>query len=209
MKMQIKPVKIKHEPLLEMARLAKGERERTLFLHYTWGRWGEVFDEFHLCIDKAGEIYRPRLHLLDNIPDWGFLSGDIHIALCCGKDLRYTNSGLLFDSKRRIICGDYPTELQIAQLALVVAILSRGLAQEICYRTVKTMYEQHMAQLYFTGRDDFSRDLMWLPARENSRELDFGGVCVRKRAQAYMQNFIERKLLAPRALPAAVQSLFA
>lgn len=168
-----------------------------------------MFDEFHLCIDKAGEIYRPRYSLSEKLLDWGDLAGDIHIALCCGKDLRYTDSGAAFDERRRVLCGDYPTELQITQLALTVAFLSRGLAQDICYRTVRTMYEQHVSRLWFSGREDFARDLMWLPARENSRELDFGGACVRKRAQAYMQNFIERKLLAPQALPAAVQSLFA
>ena len=197
MKMHIKPLKINHAALLELARQAKRERERTIFLHYTWGRWGEVYDEFHLCVDKDGEIYRPRYSLSERLTDWGDLADDIHVALCCGKDLRYTNSGLLFDERRRVLCGDYPTELQIAQLAIVVAILARGLAQDICYRSVRTMYEQYMARLYRSGRDDFTRDLLWLPARENSRELDFGGVRVRKRAQAYMQNFIERRLCPP------------
>lgn len=208
MKMQINPLKINHAELLELARRAKGGRERKIFLHYTWGRWGEVFDEFHLCIDKAGEIYRPRCSLLDTLLEWGDLAGAIHIALCCGRDLRYTNNGAAFDERRRVLCGDYPTELQITQLALTVAFLSRGLAQDICYGNVRTMYEQHIARLSFTAGEDFERDLMWLPAREHSRELDFGGACVRRRARTYLQNLAEQKLLGVR-LPAAAQSLFA
>lgn len=208
MKMQIKPVKINHDALLEMARRAKGGRERTIFLHYTWGRWGEVYDDFHLCVDKDGEIYRPRLSLGEIISEWGFLSDGIHVALCCGKDLRYTNNGLLFDGRRRVLCGDYPTELQIAQLVLVVAFICRGLAQDISYGTVRTLYEQDFAQMYRTGRDVMARDLMWLPARANSRELDFGGACVRRRAREFLLDFAQRRALGAQ-LPPAAQSLFA
>lgn len=211
MKMAIKPLQINHATLLDTARRAheRNANERTIFLHYTWGRWGEVYDEFHLCIDKDGEIYRPRLGLTDILPDWGYLSGDIHVALCCGKDLRYTNSGLAFDERRRVLCGDYPTELQIAQLAIVAALICRGLQQDVCYRTVQTLYERHFARLYLTGRDDFTRDLMWLPAREHSRELDCGGACIRRRAKEYLAACAQQKLLAPQVLPPAVQSLFA
>ena len=208
MKMEIRPTRIYHSMLLDMAKKAKADQERTIFLHYTWGRWGEIYDEYHLCIDKNGDIYRPKRSLNEAILDWSYLSGDIHIALACGKDLRYSNSGYQYDKQRRVLCGDYPTELQIAQLAIVVAIICRGLGQEISFRTVKTYYEHQFANIFRTHSEDISRDLMWLPHQEHSKELDCGGVAIRTRALNYMQNFVEQKLLAPKALPPVVQSLF-
>ena len=209
MKMIIKPTKITHSMLLDMAKRAKCDHERTIFLHYTWGAYGDIYDEFHLCIDKNGDIYRPLLNLDDRINDWGFLSDSIHIALCCGKNLRYSNSGYQYDKLRRVLCGDYPTELQIAQMAIVVAIISRVLGQEICYRNVKTLYEHQFANIYRTHNEEISRDLMWLPHQEHSKELDCGGVTIRSRALEYLKTFTDQKLLAPKALPPVVQSLFA
>ena len=209
MKMMIKPTKITHSMLLDMAKRAKCDHERTIFLHYTWGAYGDIYDEFHLCIDKNGEIYRPLLNLDDRINDWGFLSDSMHIALCCGKNLRYSNSGYQYDKLRRVLCGDYPTELQIAQMAIVVAIISRVLGQEICYRNVKTLYEHQFANIYRTHNEEISRDLMWLPHQEHSKELDCGGVTIRTRALEYLKTFTDQKLLAPKALPAVVQTLFA
>ena len=209
MKMMIKPTKITHSMLLDMARRAKCDHERTIFLHYTWGAYGDIYDEFHLCIDKNGDIYRPLLNLDDRIDDWGFLSDSMHIALCCGKNLRYSNSGYQYDKLRRVLCGDYPTELQIAQMAIVVAIISRVLGQEICYRNVKTLYEHQFANIYRTHNEEISRDLMWLPHQEHSKDLDCGGVTIRSRALEYLKTFTDQKLLAPKALPAVVQTLFA
>ena len=208
MKMSIKPARIYHSMLLDMAKKAKTDRERTIFLHYTWGRWGEIYDEYHICIDKNGDIYRPKRSFDESIDHWGLLNKEIHIALCCGKDLSYSNTGLQYDKLRRVICGDYPTELQISQLAIVVAIICRGLEQEICYRNVKTLYEHQFANIFRTHREDISRDLMWLPRQEHSKELDCGGVTIRTRALEYLQNFVDQKLLAPKALPQVVQSLF-
>ena len=209
MKMMIKPAKITHSMLLDMAKRAKADQERTIFLHYTWGAYGDIYDEYHLCIDKNGEIYRPLLNLDDRIASWGFLSNSMHIALCCGKNLRYSNTGYQYDKRRRVLCGDYPTELQIAQLAIVVAIICRGLEQEICYRNVKTLYEHQFANIFRTHNEDISRDLMWLPRQEHSRELDCGGVTIRTRALEYLKTFVDQKLLAPKALPPVMQSLFA
>ena len=209
MKMMIKPTKITHSMLLDMAKRAKCDHERTIFLHYTWGAYGDIYDEFHLCIDKNGDIYRPLLNLDDRINDWGFLSDSMHIALCCGKNLRYSNSGYQYDKLRRVLCGDYPTELQIAQMAIVVAIISRVLGQEICYRNVKTLYEHQFANIYRTHNEEISRDLMWLPHQEHSKDLDCGGVTIRTRALEYLKTFTDQKLLAPKALPAVVQTLFA
>ena len=53
MKMMIRPAKITHSMLLDMAKRAKADQERTIFLHYTWGSYGEVYDEYHLCIDAS------------------------------------------------------------------------------------------------------------------------------------------------------------
>ena len=209
MKMMIKPTKITHSMLLDMAKRAKCDHERTIFLRYTWGAYGDIYDEFHLCIDKNGDIYRPLLNLDDRINDWGFLSDSMHIALCCGKNLRYSNSGYQYDKLRRVLCGDYPTELQIAQMAIVVAIISRVLGQEICYRNVKTLYEHQFANIYRTHNEEISRDLMWLPHQEHSKDLDCGGVTIRSRALEYLKAFTDQKLLAPKALPAVVQTLFA
>ena len=72
--MMIRPAKITHSMLLDMAKRAKADQERTIFLHYTWGSYGEVFDEYHLGIDKDGELYRRLLNLDDRIESWGLVS---------------------------------------------------------------------------------------------------------------------------------------
>ena len=57
--------------LLDMAKQAKTDRERTIFLHYTWGRWGEIYDEYHICIDENGDIYRPKRSFDESIDHRG------------------------------------------------------------------------------------------------------------------------------------------
>ena len=74
---------------------------------------------------------------------------------------------------------------------------------------MKTLYEHQFANIFRTHNEDISRDLMWLPHQEHSRELDCGGVTIRTRALEYLKTFVDQKLLAPNALPPVMQSLFA
>ena len=44
MKMMIRPAKITHSMLLDLAKRAREDHERTIFLHYTWGHYGDIYD---------------------------------------------------------------------------------------------------------------------------------------------------------------------
>ena len=50
------PVKITETQIKKMAKLARG-RITTIYLHWTAGHYGQVFDDYHLCIDQDGTVY--------------------------------------------------------------------------------------------------------------------------------------------------------
>ena len=47
------PPKITHQELLALALEAKGSVKH-LYLHWTAGRYGQFFDDYHLNVDKDG-----------------------------------------------------------------------------------------------------------------------------------------------------------
>ena len=51
------PRRIYHRELQILARKAKGSIKH-IYLHWTAGRYGQAFDDYHLNIDERGEIYQ-------------------------------------------------------------------------------------------------------------------------------------------------------
>ena len=50
------PVVITEKELMKLARQARG-RITTIYLHWTAGRYGQVYDDYHLNIDQDGTVY--------------------------------------------------------------------------------------------------------------------------------------------------------
>ena len=50
------PVVITEKELFELAKQARG-RITAIYLHWTAGHYGQVFDDYHLCIDQDGTVY--------------------------------------------------------------------------------------------------------------------------------------------------------
>ena len=48
------PTHITEAKIKRMAKQAKG-RIATIYLHWTAGHYGQVFDDYHLCIDQDGK----------------------------------------------------------------------------------------------------------------------------------------------------------
>ena len=67
-----------------MAQAARG-RIAQIYLHWTAGRYGQVYDDYHLNIDADGTIYCTCDSLTEQKSHtWKRNSGSIGIALCCG-----------------------------------------------------------------------------------------------------------------------------
>ena len=78
------PIPITEKQLHQLARQARGRITR-IYLHWTAGHYGQVFDDYHLNIDRDGTVYvtcddfgERKSHT------WQRNSGTIGIALCCG-----------------------------------------------------------------------------------------------------------------------------
>ena len=58
-------------------------RDVKLYLHWTAGRYGQFWDDYHIQIDKAGDIYMPAGVNLDDIlyGTWHRNTGSIAITL--------------------------------------------------------------------------------------------------------------------------------
>ena len=80
------PVKITETQIKKMAKLARG-RITTIYLHWTAGHYGQVFDDYHLCIDQDGTVYATCDDFCERKSHtWMRNGGTIGIALCCGYD---------------------------------------------------------------------------------------------------------------------------
>ena len=80
------PTRITEAKIKRMAKRAKG-RITAIYLHWTAGRYGQVFDDYHLCIGKDGTVYVNCDDFCERKSHtWHRNTGTIGIALCCGYD---------------------------------------------------------------------------------------------------------------------------
>lgn len=78
------PQKVSLTQVAVMAQAAKG-RIVQIYLHWTAGRYGQVYDDYHLNIDADGTIYRSCTSLTERKSHtWQRNTGSIGIALCGG-----------------------------------------------------------------------------------------------------------------------------
>lgn len=92
-------------------------RDVKIYLHWTAGRYGQMYDDYHVNIDRDGSIWASTDDFSETLTHtWHRNTASIGITLCCGYGA--TTNDL----------GDYPpTSEQIDAMAQVVAVLATAL----------------------------------------------------------------------------------
>ena len=203
------PVMITEEKLRAMAKEVK-HGIRRIYLHWTAGRYGQVYDEYHLCIDRDGTVYVNCRRLSEyKMHTWMRNHDSVGIALCCGYDARcwqpshvdprhavgaYVDGD---DVDRDCALIDFgpepPTAIQIEVLAKVVAILCHEMAIPIDDYFVMTHCEAAFRDGYGPGDGDpdMRWDLWFLPEDGEYDTLLPGGALLRDKAQFYLDEMEE------------------
>ena len=163
---------------------------RQIILHWTAGHYGQAYDDYHLNIDKDGQVYQTCTRLSEK-KEHTFQHNvkTVGIALCCGADAVCKNySSVNFGSEP-------PTPLQIERMAGVVAILAEALGIYITHVTVVTHAEVANAEGYGVGSGDpdMRWDLLQLPDLPLTRELKCGGDVLRGKALWYQTYYAKRR----------------
>lgn len=209
------PVKVTERELRAMAREVRNGI-KTVYLHWTAGHYGQVYDDYHLCIDRDGTVYVNCKYLTEyKMHTWMRNHCAIGIALCCGVDARcwlpdgcegyeveqaYENYHCAKPDCALIDFGpEGPTDIQIEVMADVVAILCEELCLPITPETVMTHCEAAFEDAYGPGDGDpdMRWDLWFLPDVELYGELAPGGEVLRGKAVFYQelreQGFADRQ----------------
>ena len=106
-------------------------RDVKIYLHWTAGRYGQMYDDYHLNIDQDGSIWASTDDFSETLAHtWHRNTASIGITLCCGYGA--TTEDL----------GDYPpTVAQIDSVAQVIAVLAPALWLTIDSKRVLTHAE--------------------------------------------------------------------
>ena len=134
-----------------------------IYLHWTAGRYGQVYDDYHLNIDADRN------------------SGSIGIALCCGLGAQ-ANHGYDAD------LGQFsPTAAQTDKLAQVVAVLAKGLELSLQPSNVMTHCEAALLDGYgpYSGDVETRWDLWYMRDSPGDGVLRYGGLVLRGKALWY------------------------
>lgn len=187
------PVTITHQELHMLGLKAKGKIKH-LYLHWTAGYYGQAYSDYHINIDKDGEVYLTCRELYQ-IKSHTFMRNKdgIGIALCCGVGASFSGN-----VPQGINYGECPpTMMQIEKAAQVIAILADALELPIEFSAVATHAEVAIVDGYGPLSDDEQKrwDLWFLPSPPGSNEIRVGGVTLRKKALWYKELF-DRKIAA-------------
>ena len=185
-----KPKPITHKELHKLASEAKGITKK-LYLHWTGGNYGDAYDDYHLNIDKDGQLYLTCKSFLDE--KFHTFSRNRHalgIALCCCANSKLYGHG-------RVDFGDQPpTPVQLEKMAQVIAILTHALELPIEFSTVLTHAEAAFMDGYGPGSGDKEMrwDLWYLPDLPFNRAMRPGGTALRKKAQWYYDYYFKSEM---------------
>ena len=160
--------------LREMARAARGKIDR-IFLHWSAGHYGQPFTNYHINIDKGGELYTDAEDLSElKAHTWQQNRRSAGIALLCCAFATPDNLG-----------KEPPTEHQIEAMAQVVAVL----CQELDIRPTVEFVRTHAEQADIDGygpATTYERWDMWI--LRTGDEPGSGGPTIRGKAIYYMIN---------------------
>lgn len=153
------PVSITLAQLVQLAAVSRGAISR-LYLHWTAGRYDQCFDDYHLNIGPAGELYLTCRSLEEKkAHTWQRNSKALGITLCgC---LGAAAGGLApRGTAPAIDFGPYePTALQIEKMALVIAVITQALELDLNEEVVMTHAEAAIRDGYGPGSGD--PELRW------------------------------------------------
>ena len=182
------PIRITFEDVARLGRGANGFANR-IYLHWTGGHYGHVYDDYHISIDWDGTLYVPpggagadALTLLRE-HTWHRNTGAIGIAICGAYDaVARSSTDINFGPEP-------PTPNQVERMARVVGILCPVLRIMPVPQVVMTHYEAAMKDGYGPGSGDPQTkwDLWQLPDQPFRKELYPGGEVLRRKAMGYME----------------------
>jgi len=208
------PIPITEDELIKLAKRVKG-RITTIYLHWTAGHYGQVYDDYHLNIDRDGTVYVTCDELSERKNHtWKRNSGTIGIALCCGSGATCELPAAISAKAAWSAAGpdeyrdpyqamvDYgsepPTTDQIEALAKIVAILCYYLGLTNSSDRVMTHCEIAFRDDYGPGSGDPETkwDLWFLPDGAKNGKLEQGGCVIRDKAAYYLWDMKHRKKAA-------------
>lgn len=106
-------------------------REPMIFLHWSAGHYGQDFADYHIRIDKNGEIYGNSDLTAVLAHTWHNNTGAIGLACLCNYNASTVNFG-----------GEPLTKPQIEMMSRVVAVLCQGLGIPCDKKHVQTHAER-------------------------------------------------------------------
>lgn len=171
--------RISGDELRAMARAARDKIDH-IYLHWTAGRYGQYFDDYHINIDADGTLIASCRDLTElKAHTWHRNSDAVGIALCCCADASAYAAGV-------IDFGTYPpTAEQIDAMAKVVAVLAEELGLQINRHTVMTHCEAAEIDGYGPSTTVERWDLWKLPDIPGDGLLKDGGNVIRGKAIWY------------------------
>lgn len=168
--------------LKEIIKRHRGRIE-AVYLHWTAGRYGQVFSDYHILVDADGTIYMPSENLLAvRSHTWKRNTGAVGIALCCCYEAQ-ANAGINCDF------GDYPpTAAQIETLSVIVALFRKYAGVD--FDNILTHCEVAYTDGYgpYSGDPDTRWDLWFLPDSAYNGKMRGGGEVIRGKARWYLEN---------------------
>ncbi len=183
---------LKAYSLEEMRDIISNAKCDAVYLHWSAGRYGQVYEDYHISIDYDGRIYLPyNCENLNVHRTHTYMrnTGACAIAICGCYGAR-ANNGYDCDF------GDYPpTEAQVETLALLVAMFNQlaGVSMD----NILTHYEAACLDGYgvpygtwvngvYQSDSDCRWDLWFL--NDYNGEMRNGGDVIRGKANWYMQH---------------------
>lgn len=202
-----KPKHITELELRTLAAKAKGKVNR-IYLHWTAGSYGQPDDDYHLCVDRLGQVYRCCKDLSEKkAHTWMRNQGGVAIALCCGENAtcwlpvgcnpRMLAAGVDENLQNaapncaKVNFGSTPpTQPQIEKMAKLAALLCDELELAVSKDTVMTHCEVAFKDGYGpgSGDPDCCWDLWFLPDAKHFGRLLPGGEMIRGQALALQQS---------------------
>lgn len=169
------------EQLIQYANAAQGKEVRRIYLHWSAGRYDQIFNDYHINIlgNPDGEVYFTTDDLAEvKSHTWKRNTGAIGITLACA-----------FGASSPERMGDYPpTAQQIESMAQVIAILSGILDIPITKDFVMTHAEAADLDGYGPETTVERWDLWKL--KDSDGVWKSGGEILRGKAIWYQQNGI-------------------
>ena len=87
--------------------------EPKIYLHWSAGHYGQFFNDYHINIDRNGELYISTDSFADTLSHtWRRNTGSIGVSLACG-----------FGANTNDLGDEPPTEEQIEAISKVIAVL--------------------------------------------------------------------------------------